>query len=102
MRPRHALTAAVLVVGVPLLLWYAWLVLREDLTRTTLVATVFLWLLAAAAVLTLAAFVREAGRHRDEGQGGHSWRPLPALVLLWVGGFTSLVVFPFMMSGPGS
>lgn len=102
MRPRHALTAAVLVIGVPVLLWYAWLVLRADLTTSTAVATVFLWLLAAAAVLTLALFIREAGRHHEEGLPGESWRPLPALVLLWIGGFTAFVVFPFMLSGAGS
>jgi len=100
-RPRHLVTAAVLVIGVPALLWYLWLSIRADLTTTTALAVAFLWLLAAAAVLTFAAFTHEAGKHREFGHEQGSWKPLPSLLLLWIGGFTAFVVFPFMLSGAG-
>ena len=38
MRPRHALTGVVAVVGGIALLWCAWLVLRANLTTGTTVA----------------------------------------------------------------
>lgn len=100
MRPRHALTIAVAVVGGIALVWCAWLVLRADLTAGTTLATVLLWILAAAAVVTLAAYAREVERHHGRrSRRGGSVKPLPGLVLLWVGGLTALVAFPFMLSG---
>lgn len=99
MRPRHALTGVVAAVGGIALLWCAWLVLRADLTTGTTVAVVVLWLLAAGAVATLAAYVREVERHRaDRARHRSSAKPLPGLVLLWVAGLTALAAFPFMLS----
>jgi hypothetical protein len=104
-QPRHALTGAVSVVGTGVLVWCAWLLLRADLTTGTTLAAGALWLLAAVAVATLVAFVREAERHRKavgRRAAASSWKPLPGLVLLWVGGLTALVAFPFMLSGASS
>ena len=99
MRPRHALTGVVAAVGGIALLWCAWLVLRANLTTGTTVAVVVLWLLAAGAVATLAAYVREVERHRsDRARHRSSAKPLPGLVLLWVAGLTALAAFPFMLS----
>ena len=96
---RHALTGLVVTVGGIALLWCAWLVLRADLTTGTTVAVVVLWLLAAGAVATLAAYVREVERHRGaRAQLRSSAKPLPGLVLLWVAGLTALAAFPFMLS----
>jgi hypothetical protein len=89
------------VIGVPALVWDLWLSIRADLSITTAFAVGFLWVLAAAAVLTFAAFTREAGKHREFGHQEGSWKPLPSLLLLWIGGFTAFVVFPFMLSGAG-
>ncbi|WP_460937391.1 hypothetical protein [Phycicoccus ginsengisoli] len=100
MRPRQALTSAVAVVGGVALAWCAWLVLRADLTTGTTVAAVLLWLLSAAAVATLTAYVREVERHHGRGSRRRtSLTPLPSLMLLWVGGLTALAAFPFMLSG---
>lgn len=100
MRPRHAFTGVVAAVGGVALLWCAWLVLRANLTTGTTVAVVALWLLAAGAVATLAAYVREVERHRaDRARHRSSAKPLPGLVLLWVAGLTALAAFPFMLSG---
>ena len=99
MRPRHALTGVVAAVGGIALLWCAWLVLQANLTTGTTVAVVVLWLLAAGAVATLAAYVREVERHRaDRSRHRSSAKPLPGLVLLWVAGLTALAAFPFMLS----
>jgi hypothetical protein len=108
--PRHALTGAVLVVGAAALAGCGALLLRADLTTGTRVAALALWLLAALAVGTLTAFVREVERHHRATQGARRARPgrradlrsiskpLPGLVLLWVGGLTALAAFPFMLS----
>lgn len=99
MRPRHAFTGVVAAVGGIALAWCAWLVLRANLTTGTTVAVVVLWLLAAGAVATLAAYVREVERHRaDRARHRSSAKPLPGLVLLWVAGLTALAAFPFMLS----
>ena len=97
MGPRHVLTGIVAVVVGVALLWCDWLVLRADLTTGTTVAAVLLWLLAAGAVVTIVAFIREVERHRADRrdtEGGRrrgAARPLPGLVLLWVAGLTALV-----------
>jgi hypothetical protein len=107
----------VTLVGGAALAGCAVLLVRADLTAGTRIAAIALWLLAALAVVTLAAFVREVERHRGTASrpsgrrsAAHgrrsradrrpdSWKPLPSLVLLWVGGLTALAVFPFMLSG---
>jgi len=115
-RPRHALTGVVAVVGGTALVGCVVQLIRADLSLGTRLAALGLWLLAALAVATLTGYVREVERHRrsthrgdgPSPRGGRrvrgaqrsgSWKPLPGLVLLWVGGLTALAVFPFMLSG---
>ena len=79
------------------LLWYAWLILVADLPRGATIATWTLWLVAAAAVVTLLAYLREFLAHRQAVGREASWKPLPGLVLLWIGGLTALVSFAFVL-----
>jgi peptidoglycan biosynthesis protein MviN/MurJ (putative lipid II flippase) len=79
------------------LLWYAWLILATDLPRGATIATWVLWLLGAAAVVTLLAYLREFLAHRRAVGREATWRPLPGLVLLWLGGLTALVSFAFIL-----
>jgi cell division septation protein DedD len=93
----NILVGALAAVGVGTLLWCAWLILAADLTLGTSIAAWGLWLLVAAAVTTLVAYVRELGRHRTSVTRGGSWKPLPSLVLVWIGGATAVGVFLFML-----
>ena len=79
------------------LLWCAWLILAADLPHGAECASWALWLLSAAAVATLLAYLREFLGHRESVGREASWRPLPALVLLWVAGATALVSFAFIL-----
>ena len=79
------------------LLWYAWLILAADLPRGATIATWVLWLFSAAAVVTLVAYAREFLAHREAVGREASWKPLPSLVLLWIGGLTAMVSFSFVL-----
>ena len=79
------------------LLWYAWLILAADLPRGAAIATWVLWLFSTAAVVTLWAYVREFLAHRQAVGRDASWKPLPSLVLLWIGGLTAMVSFAFVL-----
>jgi hypothetical protein len=79
------------------LLWYAWLILVADLPRGATIATWALWLVGAAAVVTLLAYLREFLAHRQAVGREATWKPLPGLVLLWIGGLTALVSFAFVL-----
>jgi hypothetical protein len=79
------------------LLWYAWLILAADLPRGATIATWVLWLFSAAAVATLLAYVREFLAHRAAVGREASWKPLPGLVLLWLGGLTAMASFAFVL-----
>lgn len=81
------------------LLWYAWLILAADLPRGATIATWVLWLFSAAAVATLVAYAREFLAHREAVGREASWKPLPSLVLLWIGGLTAMVSFAFVLPG---
>ena len=83
------------------LLWYAWLILVSDLPRGATVATWALWLVSTAAVVTLLAYLREFLTHRQAVGREATWKPLPGLVLLWIGGVTALVAFAFILPGKG-
>jgi hypothetical protein len=81
------------------LLWYAWLILVADLPRGAAIATWTLWLVGTAAVVTLLAYLREFLAHRQAVGREATWKPLPGLVLLWIGGLTALVSFAFILPG---
>ena len=109
-RPKLIL-GALSAACVGTLLWCAWLILAADLPRGAMVASWTLWLISAAAVVTLLAYLREFLRHREAVGREASWKPLPGLVLLWVGGVTALASFAFVLpdragaadaEGPGS
>ena len=93
----NVLVGALAAVCVGTLLWCARLILATDLTLGTSIAAWGLWLLIAAAAITLVAYVRELGRHRHSVTSGGSWKPLPSLVLVWIGGLTAVGVFAFML-----
>lgn len=85
------------------LLWYAWLIVASGLPRGATIATWALWLVSTAAVVTLLAYLREFLAHRQAVGREATWKPLPGLVLLWIGGLTALVSFAFVLpdnSGP--
>jgi hypothetical protein len=79
------------------LLWCAWLILAADLPRGAQLASWVLWLLSTAAALTLLAYLRELLGHRAAAGREASWKPLPGLVLLWLGGATALASFAFIL-----
>lgn len=79
------------------LLWYAWLIVSAELPRGARVASWALWLVASAAALTLFAYLREFLRHREAAGREASWKPLPGLVLLWLGGLTAMVSIAFVL-----
>jgi hypothetical protein len=80
-----------------MLLWCARLILAADLPRGAHVASWALWAVATVAVLTLVAYVREFLVHRQAVGRDASWKPLPSLVLLWIGGLTALLSFAFIL-----
>jgi hypothetical protein len=88
----NALVGALAAAGVGTLLWLAWLIVAADLTVGTSIAAWGLWLLVLLTATTLVAYARELGRHRRVAGRTLSWRPLPGLVLLWVGGLTAVPV----------
>lgn len=96
MTRRNTLLGALAAAGVGTLLWCAWLILAVDLPQGSTIASWALWLLAAAAMTTFVAYVRELTRHEAVRRGG-SWRPLPGLVLLWIAGGTAVAAFAFML-----
>lgn len=79
------------------LLWYAWLIVGAELPRGARIASWALWLLATVASLTLIAYLREFVRHRAAVGREASWKPLPGLVLLWLGGLTAMVSIAFVL-----
>jgi hypothetical protein len=87
------------VAGTGVLLWCARGILTSDLPRGAGVAAWVLWLIAASALLTLVAWLRELAVHHRAVRGGGSWRPVPVLLLLWVGGLTALVSLPLVLPG---
>ena len=91
-------TLAAVCVGT--LLWCAWLILAADLPRGAHIASWFLWLVSTAAAVTLLAYLREFLAHRDAVGSDAGWKPLPGLVLLWIGGLTALVSFAFILPDP--
>lgn len=95
-RPNLLLGALAAVCG-GTLLWCARLILAADLPRGAHVASWSLWVVAAVAVLTLIAYVREFLRHRQQAGRDATWKPLPSLVLLWIGGLTALLSFAFIL-----
>jgi hypothetical protein len=98
----QALVGVLAAVGVGTLLWCARLILAADLTFGTSAAAWALWTLVAAAVGTLLLYAREIGRHRHSVTRGGSWKPLPSLVLVWIGGATAVGVFLFMLPASAS
>ena len=90
---------ALAVAGSGVLLWCARGILTSDLPRGAGVAAWVLWLIAASALLTLVAWLRELAVHHRAVRGGGSWRPVPVLLLLWVGGLTALVSLPLVLPG---
>jgi len=79
-----------------ILLWSAWRVLTAPLPTAAATAAWLLWVIAVAALVTFVLYLREMARH---GLGSHhaSWRPLPGVLLLWVGGLTAVVAFGFVL-----
>ena len=98
---RPNLSVGVLAaVCVGTLLWCAWLILAADLPRGAHIASWFLWLISTAAAVTLLAYLREFLAHREAVGSDASWKPLPGLVLLWIGGLTAMVSFAFILPEP--
>jgi hypothetical protein len=95
-RPKLLVGALAAVCG-GMLLWCARLILAADLPRGAHVASWALWVFATVAVLTLVAYVREFLVHRQAVGRDASWKPLPSLVLLWIGGLTALLSFAFIL-----
>jgi cytoskeletal protein RodZ len=93
----NLLVGALAAVCVGMLLWCARLILAADLPRGAHVASWALWVFATVAVLTLIAYVREFLVHRQAVGRDASWKPLPSLVLLWIGGLTALLSFAFIL-----
>lgn len=79
------------------LLWCARLIVSADLPRGASIAAWALWVVSAAAAVTLLAYLREFLAHRQAVGPEASWKPLPGLVLLWIGGATALVSFAFVL-----
>jgi hypothetical protein len=98
-RVPKALVGVLAVAASGVLLWCAREILTSELPRGAGVAAWVLWLVAAAALLTLVAWLRELAVHHDAIRGGGSWRPVPPLLLLWVGGLTAVVSLPLVLPG---
>jgi hypothetical protein len=97
-----ALVSVIAVAGLGVLLWCARGILTSDLPRGAGVAAWLLWLIAAAALLTLVAYLRELATHHHAVRGGASWRPVPSLLVLWIAGVTALVSLPLVLPGPSA
>lgn len=93
----NLLVGALAAVCVGTLLWCARLILAADLPRGAHIASWALWVVATVAVVTLIAYVREFLVHRQAVGRDASWKPLPSLVLLWIGGLTALLSFAFIL-----
>ena len=98
----NVLVGALAAGCVGMLLWCARLTLTADLPLGAHIAAWALWLVATAAVVTLLAYLREFLRHRQAVGRDASWKPLPSLVLLWVGGLTALLSFGFILPDKSS
>ena len=93
----NLIVGALAAVCVGMLLWCARLILAADLPRGAHVAAWALWAVATVAVVTLMAYLREFLTHRQVVGREASWKPLPSLVLLWIGGLTALLSFAFIL-----
>ena len=100
-RPK-LLVGALAAVCVGTLLWCARLILSADLPLGAHVASWALWLVSTAAVVTLLAYLREFLVHRQAAGRDASWKPLPSLVLLWIGGLTALLSFTVILPAKSS
>ena len=98
----NLLVGALAASCVGMLLWCARLTLTADLPLGAHIAAWALWLVAATAVVTLLAYLREFLMHRQAVGRDASWKPLPSLVLLWVGGLTALLSFGFILPDKSS
>jgi cytoskeletal protein RodZ len=98
----NLIVGALAAVCVGMLLWCARLILAADLPRGAHVASWLLWAVATVAVVTLMAYLREFLTHRQLVGREASWKPLPSLVLLWIGGLTALLSFAFILPDKGS
>lgn len=93
----NALVGALAAVGVGTLLWLAWLIVAADLTLWTSIAAWGLWLLVLLTATTAVAYARELVRHHGAAPRRGAWKPLPSLVLLWIGGLTAVPVLALML-----
>lgn len=93
---RTIVTAGLVAAGLGTLLWCAWRIFNAQLTLGTGIAAWALWLVLAAALATAGAYLREVTRHRSSTHAA-GWKPLPAVMLLWVAGVSTLAVFAFML-----
>ena len=98
----NLIVGALAAVCVGMLLWCARLILAADLPLGAHVASWVLWAVATVAVVTLMAYLREFLTHRQVVGREASWKPLPSLVLLWIGGLTALVSFAFILPDKSS
>ncbi|MEO6412752.1 MAG: hypothetical protein ABIO48_09220 [Pedococcus sp.] len=98
----NLIVGALAAVCVGMLLWCARLILVADLPLGAHVATWVLWAVAAVAIVTLIAYLREFLTHRQAVGREATWKPLPSLVLLWIGGLTALVSFAFILPDKSS
>ncbi len=98
----NLIVGALAAVCVGMLLWCARLILVADLPLGAHVATWVLWAVAAVAIVTLIAYLREFLSHRQAVGREATWKPLPSLVLLWIGGLTALASFAFILPDKSS
>ena len=98
----NLIVGALAAVCVGTLLWCAWLILTAELPLGAHIASWALWVVASAAAATLLAYLREFLSHRRAVGRDASWKPLPSLVLLWIGGLTAMVSFAFILPEPAS
>ena len=101
---RHKIWVGVVAAaGVGTLAWSAWKVVVADLPLSASVAAWALWLIVAAAAVTMVGYAGELARHPHTLRDLASWKPLPGLGLLWIAGLTAAVSFWFVLpSAPAS
>ncbi|MGO4340132.1 hypothetical protein [Pedococcus sp. 2YAF34] len=92
---RTSVVASAAAGGV-ILLWSAWRVLTAPLPTAAATAAWLLWGVSVVALVTFVLYLREMARH-GLGSRHASWKPLPGVLLLWVGGLTALVAFGFVL-----
>ena len=98
----NLIVGALAAVCVGMLLWCARLIQVADLPLGAHVASWVLWAVATVAVVTLIAYLREFLTHRQVVGREATWKPLPSLVLLWIGGLTALLSFAFILPDQAS